>query len=76
MESFFDIFRENNAQRSHLENVYWFRLCGKDYAFYTDQKTKRAAKCTAAVQKLTASGIRFKRRAASLESPSIRTRFE
>ena len=29
---FFDIFRENDARRSHLENVYWLRRCEKDYA--------------------------------------------
>ena len=59
MESFFDILRENNAQRSHLENVYWLCMCEKDYAFYTDQRTTRAAKCFAAVEKLT-TGKRFK----------------
>ena len=48
MESFFDIFCENNSQKSHLENVYWLRMSEKD-SFYTDQKTKIAAKCTAAV---------------------------
>ena len=75
-ESFFDIFCENNAQRRHLENVYWLRMCEKDYAFYTDQKTTRAAKCTAAVEKLTTGNIRFKQRAASLESLSKSKRFE
>ena len=50
-------------------------MCEKDYAFYTDQKTTRAAKCTAAIEKLTTGNIQFKRRAESLESPSIGERF-
>ena len=45
-------------------------MCEKNYAFYTDQKTPRAAKGTAAIEKLTTCDIRFKRRAGSLESPS------
>ena len=39
MKSFFDILREDNARRKHLENVYWLQMCEKDYALYSDQKT-------------------------------------
>ena len=48
----------------------------KDYASYEDQKATRAAKCIAVIEKLTTGNMRFKRRAASLESPSISKRFE
>ena len=51
-------------------------MCEKDYAFYTDQKTTRAAKCTAAIEKLTTRDIRFKRKAESLEPPSTSKRLE
>ena len=76
MESLFDIFCEDNTQRRHLENVYRLRMREKDYAFYTGQKTTRAAKITAVIQKLKTDDIRFKRRAESLESPSTSRRLE
>ena len=76
MESFSDIFCEDNTQRIHLENVYKLRMCEKVYAFYTDQKTTTAAKTTAAIEKLTIGDMRFKRRAKSLESPSTRKKLE
>ena len=76
MESFFDTFREDIAQRRHLETVYWLRMFEKDCAFYTEQKTTRAAICTAAIEKLTTGNIRLKRRAELLKSPSISKRFE
>ena len=70
LNSLSDIFCEDNTQRRRLENVYGLRMCEKDYAFYTEQKTTRAAKSTAAIEKLTTGDIRFKQRAESLESPS------
>ena len=62
-ESLYDIFCKDNTQRRHLENEYRLPMCEKDYAFYTDQKTTRAAKSTAAIEKLTTGDIQFKRRA-------------
>ena len=50
--------------------------CVKKIMHYTNQKTSRAAKCTAAIEKLTTGDIRFKLRAESLESPSTSKRLE
>ena len=46
------------------------------HSIYTDQKTTRAAKCTASIEKLTTGDIRFKQKAESLESPSTTKRLE
>ena len=39
----FDIFREDDKQRSYLEKEYLLRMCSKDYDFYCDQKISRIA---------------------------------
>ena len=55
----FDIFYDDKNRGITWRRSIAFACAKKDYDFYQDQKTIRIAKCTATVEKLTASAMRL-----------------
>ena len=69
-QQLFDIFDHDEARRTELEIKRKLKMTEKEYWFYEDQKSPRAAKCLNIKEKLTNSNIRFVKRISNPVSKS------